>query len=135
MNRRHLLLVEDNRDDEELAVLALEKARIDCGIEVARDGQEAVDRLFGSGRAPSVVLLDLKLPKLDGFQILGRIRDNALTRLIPVVVLSSSDVQEDVIRAYEFGANGFVKKPVEFTRYVDVVAAVGKFWVDLNRAP
>ena len=135
MSRRCVLLVEDNRDDEELAVLALEKAGVDCAVEVVRDGEEAVDRLFGPKAPPSVILLDLKLPKLDGFQILARIRAHSVTRLVPVVVLSSSDVREDIVRAYELGASAYVQKPVEFTRYVEVVAALGKFWVDLNQGP
>jgi two-component system response regulator len=132
MTARRLVLVEDNPDDEELAVLALKRADVDCVIDVAHDGEEAVALLFDGAGPPSLVLLDLKVPKLDGFQILERIRQHPTTRTVPVVILSSSDVREDIVRAYELGANAYVKKPVEFTRYTEVVNCLGKFWLDLN---
>jgi two-component system response regulator len=138
---RFILLVEDNRDDEELTLRALEKHRLANDIEIARDGKEAVDFLFGEGRhagrdlqrMPALVLLDLKLPKLDGIDVLRRLRADPRTKLIPVVVMTSSTEENDVLRSYEFGANSYVQKPVEFSPFVDAVAQLGLYWMVVNR--
>lgn len=141
MNREPwILLVEDTPDDEELTLLALEEAGVRNEIRVARDGVEALEALFGrSGaadpRLPGLVLLDLKLPKVNGFEVLERIRQDERTRLLPVVVLTSSDLDEDVTRSYELGVNSYVRKPVEFAEFAAAIRQVGLYWVLLNRAP
>lgn len=138
---RMVLLVEDNRDDEALALRALDKHSMASEIIVARDGVEAMDFLFCTGRyatrnaviQPRVVLLDLKLPKRDGFEVLQAMRDHPRTRRIPVVVLTSSLEQEDMIRAYNFGANSFVRKPVELASFVEAVGQLGLYWLTVNQ--
>jgi two-component system response regulator len=135
VNQRTLLLVEDSQDDEELALRSLRQAGIDCRIDVARDGEQALDHLFGktrNGPPPILILLDLKSPKVSGFEILRRVREDPGLRCVPVVVLSSSDAHEDIARAYELGANSYVRKPIEFTRYTEVLRQVGRYWFDLN---
>jgi two-component system response regulator len=139
VTRRPILLVEDSQDDEELAVLALRETGLEVTIDVARDGEEAIRYLFDrdDGALPACVFLDVKLPKLDGFEVLRRIRESPRTRFLPVVVLTSSDVPEDIARAYELGANSYVRKPVEFSEFSDTVQQVGRYWLRLNqtRAP
>lgn len=134
-----ILLVEDTPDDEELALLALDDAGVTNEIRVARDGVEALAALFdahgGVHRPPAFVMLDLKLPKLDGFEVLTRIRRDERTRTLPVVILSSSGLDSDVTRAYELGVNSFVSKPVEYSEYAAAIRQVGLYWVNLNRAP
>lgn len=136
-----ILLVEDNADDEALALRALDKHCIASEIVVARDGTEALDFLFCTGSfafrsaviQPRVVLLDLKLPKCDGFDVLRAMRDNPRTRRIPVVVLTSSIEQEDMVRAYNFGANSFVRKPVDLASFVEAVRQLGLYWLTVNQ--
>jgi CheY-like chemotaxis protein len=143
MNERYVLLVEDNPDDEELTLLSLRKNNLAHDIIVVRDGVEAVEFLFGTGQyadrdvshAPTVVLLDLKLPKLDGLGVLKRLRADARTRNLPVVVLTSSSQDADVIASYNLGANSYVRKPVEFSAFVEAVSSLGLYWVMLNRPP
>ena len=138
-----IMLVEDNPNDEELTLRALRKANIANSVFVARDGQEAVDFLFGTGKhagrepstMPAVVLLDLKLPKLDGIDVLHRIRADPRTKLIPVVVLTSSSEDEDMLRSYQFGANSYVRKPVEFGAFASAVSQLGLYWMLLNQPP
>ena len=137
-----ILLVEDNPDDEELTRVALEESKIANELVVARDGVEAVDYLFGTGayagrdlRAmPQVVLLDLKLPKLNGLEVLRRMRADERTRYLPVVVLTSSDEEQDLLESYGLGANSYVRKPVDFAQFVDSVRQLGLYWLVLNRA-
>jgi len=137
------MLVEDNPDDEELTLLALKESNILNEVIVARDGVEALDYLFGTGkhagrdpsRLPQVILLDLKLPKLDGLQVLERLRADPRTELIPVVILTSSSEEEDVIASYRAGANSYVRKPVEFHRFADAVKQLGLYWLLLNETP
>jgi two-component system response regulator len=139
MKNRYILLVEDNPDDEALTIRALSKNNILNEIVVAHDGAEALEHLFGSERSqstfPALILLDLKLPKVDGFEVLSRIRADDRTRLIPVVILTSSKEQEDVGAGYSGGANAYVRKPVKFDVFVDVVGTLGLFWLLLNEVP
>ncbi len=137
-----ILLVEDNEDDEELTTRALRKAHIANEIVVARDGQQALDYLFGEGayagrdpaRMPTVILLDIKLPKVSGLEVLQRLRANERTRLVPVVILTSSSEEEDMLKSYEFGANSYVRKPVEFRAFAEAVRHLGMYWMLLNEA-
>ena len=135
---RPILLVEDSQDDAELVILALREAGVVSRVDVVRDGEEALEYLFDApGRdatpaLPLLVLLDIKLPKIDGFAVLRTIRREERTRMLPAVILSSSTVQEDIARAYELGANSYVCKPVEFSGFSDTVRQVGLYWVNLN---
>lgn len=139
-----ILLVEDNADDELLTVRAFKKSNVANQIMVVRDGVEALDWLFSRGDhaardaslQPQVVLLDLKLPRMDGLEVLKNIRADKRTAILPVVVLTSSKEDEDVLRSYELGANSYVRKPVEFERFVEAVKNLGVYWLVLNeRAP
>ena len=138
-----ILLVEDNPDDEALTLRALKKNNIANEVVVVRDGAEALDYLFGTGafaaspRAgnPQVVLLDLKLPKVDGFEVLSRIRANPATELLPVVILTSSKEERDLAESYGRGANSYVRKPVDFNEFVEAVRSLGLYWLVLNEAP
>lgn len=140
MFEKTILLVEDNPDDEELTILALNENKILNQVVVAHDGVEALDYLFGTGsyadhppaRPPQVVLLDLKLPKMGGLEVLQRMRANPRTQIIPVVVLTSSNEEEDILSSYRLGANSYVRKPVEFHRFADAVRQLGLFWLLLN---
>lgn len=138
-----LLLVEDNPEDLELTLLALSEARLSKRIQVARDGPEALDFLFCEGDfaarrfrdAPKVIFLDLKLPKLSGLEVLRRIKNDPRTRLIPVVVLTSSKEERDVNESYQLGVNGYVVKPVHFEDFTDTVRELGHFWLLRNQPP
>lgn len=143
MTVRYILLVEDNPDDEELTLLSLRKHNLANDIIVARDGVEALEYLFAEGRyaerdasvMPTVILLDLKLPKLDGLGVLKALRASPRTRHLPVVVLTSSSQDADVIASYDLGANSYVRKPVEFGAFMEAVSSLGLYWLVLNRAP
>lgn len=142
-NVKTILLVEDNADDEELARVALEDSRIANEVVVARDGADAVECLgLGAGNGdrmmdplPAVVLLDLKLPKIDGMEVLRRIRGDERTRLLPVVVLTSSSEEEDIVDSYGLGANSYMRKPVDFDQFHDMVKQFGMYWLLLNEVP
>jgi len=141
MQKKIILLVEDNPDDEELTLLALKQSKILNEVVVVHDGVEALDYLFSLGKyagqahLPQIVLLDLKLPKLGGLEVLQRMRLDQRTRLIPVVVLTSSSEEEDIISSYRLGANSYVRKPVEFHQFADAVRQLGMYWLLLNEAP
>jgi two-component system response regulator len=143
MDDRMILLVEDNPDDEELTLRALKKNNIGNTVTVAHDGAEALDFLFGTGayadrdltQMPQVILLDLKLPKVDGLEVLRRIRSDERTRLLPVVILTSSREEQDMIEGYKIGANSYVRKPVDFIQFVEAVRQLGLYWLVLNEAP
>ena len=137
-----ILLVEDNPDDEALTLRAFEKNHIRNPVVVVRDGAEALDWLFARGahvdRAPidpQVVLLDLKLPKVDGLEVLRQLRASDATRLIPVVILTSSKEESDLIRGYELHANRYIRKPVDFERFIEAVREIGLYWLVLNESP
>jgi two-component system response regulator len=138
-----ILLVEDNPDDEALTLRALRKANVGNDVAVVRDGAEALDFLFGAGThagrdtsvMPQVVLLDLKLPKIDGLEVLRRLRADDRTKLLPVVILTSSDEEQDRIRGYALGANSYVRKPVDFTQFAEAVRQLGLYWLVLNQPP
>lgn len=140
MNSKVILLVEDNADDEELALLAFKKSNLANEVIVVRDGEEALDYLLGGngrepGVLPQVVLLDLKLPKKDGLEVLRRIRAAPRTQRLPVVILTSSKEDEDLMRGYDLGANSYVRKPVDFDRFIEAVRHLQMYWLVLNEAP
>jgi CheY-like chemotaxis protein len=131
-----ILLVEDDPDHELLTIRALKKSNIANDIRVARDGEEALELLFGENAIhPQVVLLDLKLPKIDGLEVLRRIRQNDASRLLPVVVLTSSDEERDVVRSYQLGVNSYIRKPVNFTDFAEATRQLGMYWLVLNECP
>lgn len=138
-----ILLVEDNPDDEELTLRALARNHIGNSVVVVRDGQEAVDWLEATGPhsgrdvndVPALILLDLKLPKIDGLEVLRRLRANPRTAIVPVVILTSSKEDRDRSSGYHGGANSYVQKPVDFTSFVDAVRQLGMYWLVLNEAP
>ena len=130
---RLILLVEDDPDHELLTIRALKKSNIANEVRVARDGEEAVNLLFGENAiSPQVILLDLKLPKLDGLEVLRRIRTGESTRLLPVVVLTSSDEERDVVRSYQLGVNSYIRKPVDFNDFAEATRQLGMYWLVLN---
>ena len=138
-----ILLVEDNPDDEALTLRALKKNNIQNEVVVVRDGAEAVDYLFGTGThagrdtrvMPQVTLLDLKLPKLDGLEVLRRIRSDERTKLLPVVILTSSKEEQDLMAGYHLGANSYIRKPVDFNQFLHAVGQLGLYWLVLNEPP
>lgn len=143
MKDKVILLVEDNPDDELLTLRALKKSNVLNDVVVARDGAEALDYLFGTGDyagrdtslTPQVVLLDLKLPKMDGLDVLRRLRADGRTRLLPVVVLTSSDEEQDIVDSYMLGANSYIRKPVDFAQFTESVRQLGLYWLVLNQGP
>jgi CheY-like chemotaxis protein len=141
MNKKTILLVEDNANDEFLTLRALKKYNVANEVVVTRDGVEALDYLFGTGThagrnvndVPVAMLLDLKLPKIDGLEVLRRVRADERTKLLPVVVLTSSAEEKDVINSYKLGTNSYVQKPVDFSAFVDAVGQLGLYWLMLNQ--
>jgi two-component system response regulator len=136
MNDKTILLVEDNPDDVALTRRALDKHKLANRLVIARDGVEALDYLLDeAGTLPEVVLLDLKLPRMDGLELLRQVRANPRTRHVPVVVLTSSDEERDVIASYSLGANGYVRKPVDFEQFLEAARQLGLYWLVLNKVP
>jgi CheY-like chemotaxis protein len=139
MHTKTILLVEDNPDDETLAIRALKKNHILNEVIVARDGAEALAYLLERDEAqrirPAVILLDLKLPKVDGLEVLRRLRADPRTRLVPVVILTSSKEEQDLVSGYSLGANSYVRKPVDFNQFVEAVRQLGLYWMVLNEVP
>ncbi len=133
---RSILLVEDDPDHEALTIRALKKSNIVNDVAIARDGEEAVNMLLGPNPIkPQVILLDLKLPKLDGLEVLRRIRESDATRTLPVVILTSSDEERDVVRSYSLGVNSYIRKPVNFTDFAEATRQLGMYWLVLNECP
>lgn len=143
MKPKTILLVEDNPDEEELALRALRKSGVNTGVKVVRDGQEALDYLFCEGlyqgrdisNIPEVIFLDIKLPKLNGLEVLRKIRADQRSQLIPVVLLTSSDEESDMVAGYSCGANSYIKKPFDFNEFVEQIKVLGKYWLGINRTP
>ena len=143
MDMKTILLVEDNPDDELLAIRALKQNKIMNEVVVARDGAEALDYLFGTGAyegrdtsvMPQVILLDLKLPKISGLEVLKRLRNDDRTKLLPVVVLTSSKEDRDLNESYRLGANSYIRKPVDFAQFSEAIKQLGLYWLVLNEAP
>jgi len=143
MRSQLILLVEDNADDIKLTLRAFARSKIANQLVVARDGEEALEYLFARGRyagrdagvMPEVVLLDLKLPKLDGLEVLRHVRADERTRRLPVVLLTSSNEEQDIVRGYDLGANSFVRKPVDFAQFTAAAQQLGLYWLVLNQAP
>lgn len=143
MTAKYILLVEDNPDDQELAIRALKKNNIQAGVKVVNDGAAALEFLLDDRQRdthdrkniPSLVLLDLKLPKVDGHEVLRQLRANDITRYLPVVVMTSSLEEQDITRSYQLGANSYIRKPVNFDRFVEVVSQLGNYWLTINQSP
>jgi CheY-like chemotaxis protein len=143
MTDNEILLVEDNPDDEALTLRALRQHNIRNEVVVARNGAEALDYLFGTGaytgrdmnRVPELILLDLKLPKIDGLEVLRRLRADERTKLLPIVILTSSNEEQDLIKGYSLGANSYVRKPVDFIQFTEAVQQLGLYWLVLNEPP
>lgn len=142
-DRKVILLVEDNPDDEALAIRALKRHHIGNDIVVARDGVEALDYLFGTGAyagrdvnsKPTVVLLDLKLPRVDGLEVLRRLREDERTKLMPVVVLTTSSEERDLLDSYSLGCNSYIRKPVDFLQFSEAIRQLGMYWLLMNEPP
>lgn len=143
MREKYLLLVEDNPDDEELTIVALQENNIGNPVVVVRDGAEALEFLLGTEESaknavhelPVVVLLDLKLPKINGLEVLRRLREHERTKYLPVVVLTSSREEEDRVQSYSLGANSYVRKPVDFGQFIEAVKQLGLYWLVWNEPP
>ena len=143
MKKKYILLVEDNSDDQELTLMALKQSNIANEVVVVHDGVEALEFLFGSFKSPAlevndlpqVILLDLKMPRLGGMDVLRRIRSELRTQLLPVVILTSSSEEEDIISSYRLGANSYVRKPIEFRRFAEAIQQLGLYWLIFNQAP
>ena len=143
MNEHVILLVEDNPDDIDLTIRAFQKSQIKNELIVTRDGVQALDFLFATGTyagrslrvMPEVILLDLKLPKIDGLQVLRRLRADERTRLLPVVVLTTSTEEQDIVQSYRLGANSYVRKPVDFDQFIAAIEQLGLYWLVLNEPP
>jgi CheY-like chemotaxis protein len=138
----NILLVEDNPDDVELTLHALKKNNIVNPVKIVRDGQQALDYLFYKGEyessghnLPNVILLDLKLPKVDGIEVLQRVKSDRITKLIPVVVLTSSKEESDLLKSYDLGVNSYIRKPVDFDQFVETVRQIGFYWMLINEQP
>lgn len=142
-NNKTILLVEDNPDDEALAIRALKRHHIGNEIVVAHDGVEALDYLFGTGMykgrdiniKPTVILLDLKLPRIDGLEVLRRLREDERTKLLPVVVLTTSNEEQDLLNSYSLGCNSYIRKPVDFIQFSDAIRQLGMYWLLMNEVP
>ena len=138
-----ILLVEDNPDDVELALHALRKNKLANHVEVMRDGAEALDFLFAEGDfsnreatdTPRLILLDLKLPKVDGLEVLRRVKSDPKLRTVPIVIMTSSDHERDIVESYQYGVNSYIRKPVDFDEFVEVIKQLGFYWLILNQPP
>ena len=143
MKPKNILLVENNNDDATLAQLAFKKGSFTSNLIIVRDGAEALEYLFGTGSyqgrdaacVPDIILLDLKMPKLSGFEVLRRVRSDERTRMVPVIILSSSLEPQDLRKGYDLGANSYIRKPLDFTEFIDVVRNLETYWFVINQLP
>lgn len=136
MDNRAILLVEDNPDDEKLTLRALKKSNVANPVIVARDGQQAIDYLSDPGKQlPAIILLDIKLPRISGLEVLKRVRADARTKFVPVIILTSSKEDSDLIAGYNFGCNSYLRKPVDFDKFIDAVGQLGLYWLVINEPP
>jgi two-component system response regulator len=139
MEKIEILLAEDNERDAEMTLRALRKNNLGNRVHRVKDGEEAIEFLFSAGRAaealPKLILLDLKMPKVDGIEVLRRIRSEERTRILPVVIMTSSNEERDVVESYRLGVNSYIVKPIDFSAFVEVVAKIGLYWVVANRIP
>lgn len=143
MKKKYILLVEDNSDDQELTLMALKQSNIVNEVVILHDGLEALEFLFGSVKSPplevndlpQVILLDLKMPRVGGMDVLKRIRSDPRTQLLPVVILTSSSEEEDIITSYHLGANSYVRKPIEFQKFAEAIQQLGLYWLIINQTP
>ncbi len=143
LNEIEILIVEDNRDDAEMALRALKKNKLANNVLVVGDGEEALDFIFARGKfssrqktsRPKIILLDLKLPKVDGLEVLKQIKENQETKMIPVIILTSSKEESDMLNSYKLGVNSYIVKPVDFKKFVDAVKELGLYWLLLNQQP
>ncbi len=135
MKNKTILLVEDNPDDVKLTLRALKNCNIANEVAIAHDGVEALERLAGLNPLPTIILLDLKLPRLSGLEVLKRIRDDARLKRLPVIVLTSSKEDQDILKSYDFGANSYIRKPVEFEQFNEAIRHLGLYWLLLNEPP
>lgn len=141
--KKRILLVEDNPDDVELTKIALEKSQILNEITVVNDGLEALDYLWAEGKyqgrdlndSPALILMDLNLPKMNGLQVIEKLRSREITKPLPIVILSTSKEDQDILSGYDLGANSYVVKPVEFEKFVNTIKSMGKYWLQLNESP
>jgi len=143
METKKILLIEDNEDDIELVKLSIDSVKILNSMDIVRDGEEAVEYLFCTGQYstrnpedyPSVILLDLKLPKISGLEVLEKIRSNIKTKSLPVVIFTSSNQEKDIIKGYELGANSYIQKPVDFDKFKEAIQQLNLYWIILNTKP
>lgn len=143
IGNKTILLVEDNPDDEALAIRALRRHNISNEIVVAHDGVEALDYLFGTGifagrdinLKPTVILLDLKLPRIDGLEVLRRLREDERTKLLPIVILTTSNEEQDMLNSYSLGCNSYIRKPVDFVQFSEAIRQLGMYWLLMNEPP
>ncbi len=137
MQKRTVLLVEDNHDDIELAKRAFKKSKYSdkINLEIATDGVEALNYIFNDGRTPHLILLDLNLPKINGFQVLRKIKNDNKLKFIPLVILTSSRENGDMIKSYNLGANGYIQKPIDFIEFTEVIRKLGEYWIEINQHP
>ena len=137
MSKKTILLVEDNQDDIDLTKRALKKSKYagEIKLEVATDGVEAIEYLNNDSEKPFLVLLDLNLPRVNGFQVLRKIKNDDILKFIPLIILTSSREKEDMIKSYELGANGYIQKPIDFNNFIDVIRKIGEYWIEINKHP
>ena len=135
MKEKSILLIEDNPDDIQLTLRALKKSNIANEVVIAQDGEAALEKLSGLDPLPTIILLDLKLPRLDGLEVLKRIRADARLKRLPVIILTSSKEEQDILKSYDSGANSYIRKPVEFEQFTESVRQLGLYWLLLNEPP
>ncbi len=137
MSKKTILLIEDNQDDIDLTIRALKKSKYsdDIKLEVATDGVEAIEYFNNGSEKPFLVLLDLNLPRINGFQVIDKMKNDDNLKFIPIIILTSSRERKDMIKSYEFGANGYIQKPIDFNEFIEVIRKIGEYWIEINQHP